>query len=497
MAINVVTFLLIAGVIQCGLSHHLRHHSNDAGSKLLPASEPSDTYASAVPKIRRSLQPGFNSATTSEDRIPYSYKKLDKMMKKAILQIILGDLRPADMVLLKALNYTPEEVMTIREHELSRIKEEEELEARAKKLEAQAILSAKYQEEAKHRRSSTSSSHHNKVSNNNSNNNRHGNFKAFNKQAVYDYENGIATSASKNYDEPKAIVTEESLRKMIDRVMEPHVVFKIRHDDSEFDSGSDERSKTKLKNHRVKTVLKINKAKSSADKNSFQESNINSDVGTSPSSLYSFSSYDLREDSEKSIDLEESNKQAILEYENLVDSTSDNWLSVTNIDDTKYINQEFSSQEDFERALNGTGSLENVEQQYNDTKEEDELENTTTKKRVSEYEGLEWVGGDVYRVKPEAMEALLNYEDELTADLKSKEEKKEEERERGVIIEKEEKNMESSPGAPSTGLDYSVNDTLEYQDDAQITNANSANGNLTDGQNLTSYQRFLLAQRQE
>ncbi|XP_003426638.1 uncharacterized protein LOC100678174 isoform X3 [Nasonia vitripennis] len=467
--------LLMAAVSEWALSHHLRHRNGNAEElESLEASSPN------TPKSRRSLQLGLYNDNNS-DKIPYSYKKLDKMLKKAIMKVIIGEMRPADMMLLKALNYTLEEVMAIREHELSRIKEEELFAAKAKKQREQEALSAKYQA-ALHRRASA---HYKKSAEESS-------LEAYNKQAVYDYENGPlepqvpATFASRpDYEDSKdleyedksapAVVTEESFRQNFDRAMEPHVVFKIRYDDSEFDSESDERSRTILRNHRTKTVLKLDRAKSSAVADSFQASGLGGERAAANSAA-DLAAAQVEPASTRLRNLEDLNRQAMLNGLDADDSDA----------------------EEKKGALIGSRHLEeDVEQQRQRieaattemplSKPEEEATTTTENKRASEYEGLEWVGGDVYRVKPEAMEALLNYEDELAAaaaDYESRQEEEQEEEAEGNSLQ-----------SPDDSPDDLVNDTVEYQNDA--ADAGDAFGNFTDGQNLTSYQRLTLAQRRD
>ena len=438
--------VLVVAACQCARTHHLRHHgiaTATAGEPEVVAGGKSDADGIvASPKNRRSLQPGFYSRNGSEpgkDMIPYSYKKLDKMMKKAILQIILGELRPADMLLLKALNYTLEEVMAIREHELSRIKKEKEFEARMKKVWEEEMLNVKYQ--------------HRKM-------NRESNIEAYNRQAVYDYENEPTapaaagpSSVNTDYDdsamagEKETTVTEESFRQGFDKVMEPHVVFKIRYDDSEFDSSSDEKARTIARNHHTKTLLRTEKVKSSSVAGeSFQAPNAGGDrVAPALSAL----------------DLEDFNRQAILDYENLVPGAGR------------------VSAESYEASTSSTSTTTTT---------------TTTEKPVDEpkkkveYEGLEWVGGDVYRVIPEAMEALLN--EEATEEL---EDSAAAVAAAGSLLDDYEAVAESLRMVGE--LD---NDTMDCQMDEALADALPAtDGANADNQNLTAHQRYLQAQRKE
>lgn len=468
--------LLVCLVISGALSHHLRHRNGAGDLKALPE-------AGVTAKSRRSLQ------EADRDKMPYSFRKLDKMMRKAILQIILGDLHPSDMLLLKALNYTMDDVMTMREHELRRIKDEEEFEARAKKQ--QELVSAKYQAAMRRR----SSLHQRRKTSHESS------LEAYNRQAVYDYESGTpATSAARqDYEEARVAdprdksVTEETLRRNFDRAMEKHVVFKIRHDDSEFDSGSDERSRLMLKSHRAKTIARADKGSRSGATGAFQASGLNNERAAAATAAAA--TLDEADGSTRSSYLEDLNMQAIVDYENLVPSGKS-----AEADDKR--EREFASHEEFERALNGS-RLEDMGQRNEfatteKTRRGGEDETTTTpsaaaaataKKRVSEYEGLEWVEGDVYRVIPEAMETLVNYEDEAGAPAAAP---------AAANYDKREGEEENLRQTSYSSLGDIVNDTFEYQNDADESALMYAtNGSSADNQNLTSYQRFAMAQRRE
>ncbi|XP_011495396.1 PREDICTED: uncharacterized protein LOC105360234 isoform X2 [Ceratosolen solmsi marchali] len=504
MITRILVYLVIASFYQCTLSHHLRHHNNAGNLQIL--SDISEDIASQ--KNRRSVEPEYynrNSSDSDKDKIPYSYKKLDKMMKKAILQIILGDLHPADMLLLKALNYTMEEVMAIREHELSKAKEEEQFETRKKKQKEQELLSAKYQTAIHHR----SSLHQRKKTN------RESNFETYNSQAVYDYENGptaIATSSSKlDYEESMVTndknkvssITEESFRQNFDRAMEPHVVFKIRYDDSEFDSGSDEKSRITLKNHRVKTILKIDKAKSGAMNFRISETNneCTSTADTAASAAAAAATvvldtnYELDGSVGSSKHFEDYSRQTIFDYENLVHNEKLNGDEGANdIKDRPVVmkkrERDFVSHEKSKTTLNSS-RLEYMEQRNESATTVNSIKNeksegekaTTVRMRTSEYEGLEWVGGDVYRVMPEAMEALLNYEDEAAMSTATTDYE---------IRGGDEENLRQTSYLSLSDL---MNDTFEYQNDESSIYA--SNETSAENQNLTSYHRLTLAQRRD
>lgn len=280
--------------------------------------------------------------------VPYNPKKLDKMMNKAILQIILGDLHSSDMKLLKALNYSAEEVMLIRRRELGQ-----------KSLEA------------------------------------------FNRQSVSDYENlGDET-------------TEESspARQQFNKAMEPHVVFKIRSEDFDENSGGN---------------------------NPFQVSGRTNDL---PNYSRNFA-YD--ED---------------LEGQNDTNSVND------------YFENEIKG--GYERDYDNE-ELERLERLMN-------LVNNGSEDKKTEYEGLEWVGGDVYRVIPE-VEFGRRHRPRENANRRSERDK------------------------PSSSYDEIYNDTLDHRNDYYADNDGDDNANRQNDSvavqaptaNFTSaHQRFAMAHRQE
>ncbi|KAJ8686624.1 hypothetical protein QAD02_022418 [Eretmocerus hayati] len=386
----VLICLLVSAICGGAFSRHLRHH-NVAPSLRATLSDSEPAEDSPTPKNRRSLRSGSYASNDSgvdpTDRLPYSYKRLDKMMKKAILQIIMGELRPADMLLLKALNYTPEEVMEIREQELERIRLEQQVQQA--QPEPQSSTSATGPDE-------TDSSV---------------GYDAYNRQAVYDYENGDpAPSASSS-----SIGSEDSLRQAIDKAMEPHVVFRVRYDDSELDSRSEERLKLALGSRRANFEMRhsTSGAVSKSGEDSFHDRNID---------------------------------DRIVDTDTAAGTISENVRKQPSEPD--YMTSE--------RGLVSTGT-------------------EATHQGISEYEGLEWLGGDVYRVKPEAMEAILAYEDATAGE------------------------GDDEPRQEGENMEALFNDTGEYQSDAESPQTDffgdATNG--TDNTNLTAYERLAIAQRKD
>lgn len=437
--------------------------------------------------------------TLNSKSIPFSARRLEKMLEKAILKIITGDLGTAEMLLLKSLNYTPEQVLAIREQELNKHKEEESrkvAESNAKKVYSENL----YGNKAKHWNYNSmefNSSPRNDpdvdVSRNERKRNRHEkkapydfDFDAYNRQAIIDYENMAAKlELQQSSSEPATLDYEDELRnseetqtiihRSFDRAMEPHVIFKIPYDDSEFDSssGSDEKSKfagrdalapSKGSKHRAFSTLKHTTAKNVA--NSFHASSLSpsssffsvnaSDASSAASAATGHTplpvAYQLR--NFKSLRPDYLKNQAFL---STTESPEPIITIITNVtSNTTRIT--FDTITDFNNSTN------------NDSFFKDMLEDAdnTTVKKINGYEGLEWIGEDVYRVIPGYSDSpnYDNFDESEPSDY-------------------EEQNLDSHP-------DGSGNDTLEYQNDAPETrlfmvNASVENASLP---NPSTYQPF-------
>ncbi|CAG5092098.1 Protein of unknown function [Cotesia congregata] len=140
----------------------------------------------------------------SEKKItPFSTKTLESMLEKAILKIITGELSNGDLLLLRSLNYSLEEVLEIRERELA--KKEDNL------LSKENFSTGKFEDSDGV------------------------DVAEYNRQAVLDYE----TLANKMEEEKEEIqeVEPENEHLAFDKAMEPHVVFKIRFNETEDQEG--------------------------------------------------------------------------------------------------------------------------------------------------------------------------------------------------------------------------------------------------------------------
>lgn len=456
--------------------------------------ETTDTVSEASTKNEE-----YSEVADSKRSVPFSARRLEKMLEKAILKIITGDLGTAEMLLLKSLNYTPEEVLAIRERELDKRRDEElrKIEESNKKKYYDEDL---YKDKAKHwsynsmeLESSSRNDPDVDVSRNERKKNRYKgkasydkDFDAYNRQAVIDYENlASKLELQQSWSEPANFDYEDETRnseeqnpsqnihQSFDRAMEPHVIFKIPYDDSEFDSsfGSDEKSKfidrdtlvlSKGLKHRIPSTLRHTTARNVA--NSFHASSLSTSSSSSPSSSASSAAtghtplpivYQLKNFKGVRPDYPSKNQPSFstTEFpEPIITSTI-----ITNV------------------TSNVTSSMTDS---ANDNKLSVKDANNTTNKKISEYEGLEWVEDDVYRVIPAFADSLGydNTDESETSDY-------------------EEQNLDFLP-------EGNENDTLEYQNDSPdpaklfIANVNISVGNASQT-NLTAYQQLARAHRRE
>lgn len=467
MGIKIFVLILLVSVATNTWSHHHHHHHHHGFYPVhrkenghvdferksnFKSEETTDTLLSeSLKKSARHVE-----ALDRKGSIPFSTRRVEKMLEKAILQIITGDLSTANMLLLKSLNYTPEEVLAIREREFDKRKDEE-----SKKI-TESSERRSYDEEklygnrAKHWNYNSmefdSSSRYDPDVDVSRKRNRYEekdeknlDFDAYNRQAVVDYENLASKlelqqqswSEPANFDyEEESKGTEEqdssqNLHRSFDRAMEPHVIFKIPYDDSEFDSssGSDERSRfvdgdealvsSKDPKHRAPSTLRHTTARNVAD--SFHASSLSTVSSSSASSaatghtplpiVHQLGNFkDVRPNytrNQSSFDTTESPESTI---------TSDTAANITfNVTSTDTPMMDFN-----------VSFIENAD---NDTD-----------RKISEYEGLEWIGEDIYRVIPAYADSLGYFDDNETLDY-------------------DERMMNTLP-------EESENDTLEYQNDA-------------------------------
>lgn len=466
MGIKILVLILLVSVATNTWSHHHHHHHHHEfypvhrkeSSQVdfverksnFKSEETTDTLLSeSLKKSARHVE-----ALDRKGSIPFSTRRVEKMLEKAILQIITGDLSTANMLLLKSLNYTPEEVLAIREREFDKRKDEE-----SKKI-TESSGRRSYDENlygnrAKHWDYNSmefdSSSRYDPDVDVSRKRNRYEerdeknlDFDAYNRQAVVDYENlasklelqqqSWSEPANFDYEEESKGTDEQdssqNLHRSFDRAMEPHVIFKIPYDDSEFDSdsGSDERSRfvdraalvpSKDSKHRAPSTLRHTTARNVA--NSFHASSLSTVSSSSAPSaatghtplpiVHQLGHFkDVRPNyirNQSSFETTESPESTI---------TSDTAANMFNVTSTDIPMMDFND-----------SFVENAD---NDTD-----------RKISEYEGLEWIAEDIYRVIPAYADSLdYNFNDNETSDY--------DERMMNILPEESE------------------NDTLEYQSDA-------------------------------
>ncbi|XP_076182525.1 uncharacterized protein LOC143154349 isoform X2 [Ptiloglossa arizonensis] len=451
--------------------------------------EEANAVSSIGDKNRRSL-----NIDEVKEKVPYSDRRLEKMLEKAILKIITGDLSTGDMLLLKSLNYSLEEVLAIRERELS--KKEEELSKKKESMKSWTKALYGQVEEKKARYWDKNSMDHSSPRNpdyedtrNEGKKNRHTDrsahkdfdFDAYNRQAVLDYENLPSNlEFQQPWSEPailrieettKASTEEDDIHKHFEKAMAPHVIFKIRYDDSEFDSssGSDETGKNRSKTpkHRVSAVLKHTASINAA--NSFH-------VQPPPTLSTAFpASVALPVVSRVS----NSNDVRTNYPRNRVYSSVAEFSSTSTTGTTENSRPEETS--DHEDAPNAIDSVR-VSDSDDKTVIPETKERSNENKKISPYEGLEWVEDDVYRVIPELVDSLgyENSEDNETSDYDDS----------------------RHDSRPSWNTDENENDTLEYQNETPdpvklvAANSNATTGYLPLG-NLSTYQQVAIAHRRD
>jgi len=513
-----LVLLLLVSIASDAWSHH-HHHRNRHGAH--PERRRGSDYLDTAALWKSS----FESEKTAEparseppegkkpsevangkEPIPFSTRRLEKMLEKAILKIIMGDLGTAEMLLLKSLNYTPEEVLAIRERELDKRKDEEprrtaelrsngrrgfyEEDPRAGRTKHWNYNSMEFDSSS---RSGAEPAPRNERKRNSyrERTTSHGkdfDFDAYNRQAVIDYEDLASklelerhsswpeSATSADYEDesrkrPDEELDSRNLHRSFDRAMESHVIFKIPYDDSEFDSssGSEERSEftggdlpvsTKVPKHRPPSTLRHTIAKNVAD--SFHAPSLS----TTSSSSFSSSSPSVV----SSASAERTSPPVVYQLGSFKTIGPDHpSLGTTGspIEPTSTVIADVTL-----GAISGTATDPSTTSDDNSS-----VKGASIARNTSEYEGLEWVEDDVYRVIPSFADSLAydNPDDNET-------------------LEYGEQGVNLLPGGE--------NDTLEYQNDGPDpvklfmanVNASADNASLS---NLSIYQQLALAHRRE
>ncbi|XP_063984871.1 uncharacterized protein LOC135166515 isoform X2 [Diachasmimorpha longicaudata] len=328
-----------------------------------------------------------NSNGPEDPALPLSPRRLEKMLEKAILKIITSDLTNSNVLLLKSLNYSLEEVLAIRERELNKKLPQDPEPLAMVKPDGKEILVVK----GVGKKSPEMMD-----------------YDAFNRKAVEDYENiGNKMEYATPLDYDDTITRERRIEDNsnggfhanFDRAMEPHVVFKIRYDDAEIDSNSFERDNERVVDSNLEGMRILGKTSGEAP-------------GIRQSGHPSRTTRPSDDDPTATLDAGES-------------TTEDAGINV-----------------------NGDNEVDGRH---------------SAAKRISEYEGLEWVEDDVYRVIPEALNYELNN------------------------YEEENETMEAEYQSGNSSIEEMTNDYFGYQEDSRTDNGTE--GNLTDYQQLAAAHR--------
>ncbi|XP_015111005.1 uncharacterized protein LOC107037134 isoform X2 [Diachasma alloeum] len=330
-----------------------------------------------------------NSNEPEEQVLPFSPRRLEKMLEKAILKIITGDLTNSNMHLLKSLNYSLEEVLAIRERELNKKLPQDPQPVVMEKPAGKEILVVKGVDKKSAEMMD---------------------YEAYNRKAVEDYENignkmEYATPLDYDYTITRERRIEDNsnggFHANFDRVMEPHVVFKIRYDDADIDSNSFEQSTDFIEGMKI-----LGKASPGA-----------AAPGGAPSGHRA--------------------------------GNPSNTATASDVDPSAIPEATESTTEDIGLNVSGDNEVDG---------------RPSSTKRISEFEGLEWVEDDVYRVIPEALNYELNN------------------------YEEENETMEAEYQSGNSSIEEMTND-FEYQEDSWMENGTA--------RNLTDYQQLAAAHRRD
>ncbi|XP_043280724.1 uncharacterized protein [Venturia canescens] len=468
-------------------------------------------------KRRRSLHDNEDKAG-----VPFSSRRLEKMLEKALLKIITGDLNTSDMILLKSLNYSLEEVLSIRERELNKqahfplsmdndLREEQSLTdaPRSNQIENDGEKISK--KKVKTTTAMASSSLSEKTTSNGD-----FDFDAYNRQAIYDYENAAnkMSSRASDVDETEPSVDYENrsnenveisngddvVHTNFDRAMEPHVIFKIRYDDSDIDSSSNERAKL-LSRERIHRILPKSyrdngpnnqelhneTAKSIPSTNEFSTS---SDLNTTPSNADKKTFQASIDDVLSSLAVTHRLNNFITPFDDL--DTAKSPMKPMR-PEGRPITMGYNNNLSTARASGSSTSQPETLREKNGTTHETMNNHTSDNwRRKSIYEGLEWVEDDVYRVIPEAMDSL-NYYDASANEMEN--DTTENSRINGTrSLEIERRNDD---------VENNANDTIDYQnenpqEDIQAqTESDFSTVRNSLNLNLSAYQQLALAHHRD
>lgn len=361
---------------------------------------------------KNSAENGGSDGAETENRPdnPLSARRIEKMLKKAILKIITGDLSEADMRLLNSLNYDADQVRAIREQEMQ--KRKSKIATSQDKRNPQSLYETENENLKRDRDWTEYSSREHKSFD----------YEAYNNQATYDYENAASTFEStmgtvndsiSDYEDQlnSSNSSTEILEKSTEMpIRKPNIIFKIRYNDSEFDSSSEEQPT-------FSSTEETHRSAYNGTGNYFPTATTS--VNSSPApvvrrivtdrELWNFTkNYFATTDSSLVYENEivSKNVSSTNESSSTIGSTQspeliyryDNLPNVINGEDN-YGNGEFISISTLSSSTTETPEVAETSQSDNNATE---LSSTTHRA----YKGLRWVQDNVYQVIPEYIDSL-------------------------------------------------------------------------------------------
>lgn len=326
---------------------------------------------------------------------PISKKRIQKMLKKAIIQIITGDLTTADMSLLKSLNYDAEQVRMIREEEFKKRRNHQDAILKKQKPRNRA--------DDGHQKSNPEPDWRDISSESLPARGNADVYDSYNKQATLDYEiaaenlessNGSWTDSLPEYDDRMKSSTDELPDN--GESLQPKVVFTISYNDSEFDSSSEENPRRSTGEENPQSGLNGtgNNFPAAVTPANSSPAPVDDQIDTF-SELWNITGnyFSTTEDPVEDNDV---NSRTIP----TVKKTEDTKSTVNGTERFRYEN----SEKTFEDVFLSVAALSSTTETPDVTNDSTSNENRTV--LSTKYKGLRWVQDNVYQVIPEYIDSL-------------------------------------------------------------------------------------------
>lgn len=319
---------------------------------------------------------------------PVSKKRIQKMLHKAIIKIITGELTTADMLLLKSLNYDAEQVRTIRERELKKLGNQQETITEERKPDNRMDIDS----EKIHQQKKTDYD-----------------YEAYNNQATLDYEYA-ASNYEANNESWTDSQTEYEPRKDIGAgtflenggSLGANVVFTIKYNDSEFDSSSEENPKVSSTEDNLQTAI-------NGTGNTFPAVTTAANSTPAPvddrinnfSELWNVKNYfSTTEDPEEDNDVSSQNKE---------DEDSDQLNPESRF---RYnVDEPLVAEESRPKVSLSVSALPSNTENLNATSNSTTSQNGTSS---TKYKGLKWIQDNVYQVLPEYFDMPIDTDNDTS-----------------------------------------------------------------------------------